>query len=305
MQRVASIVDLKYAHDRKIYGQGINVCVVDSGIAPHKDLMNNKGRRLIASYDTVNGLSDFYDDSGHGTHVAGIIGAGGTAFRGMAPECGLISVKVLKDDGGGKMADVIRGLEWILQNWKKYNIRIVNISVGAGSEKYDNNSDIVKIVENLWDLGLVVIVAAGNRGPGQSTVSIPGTSRKIITVGASDDDIRVYSHRMSMQHYSGRGPTAECIMKPDIVAPGSGILSLSMTKKMSRYAIKSGTSMATPVVSGAVALLLSKYPELSNRDVKIRLKNTVLDLSLPHEKQGWGLVNVKTLLEGKRGSQTV
>ena len=104
-----------------------------------------------------------------------------------------------------------------------------------------------------------------------------------------------------MQHYSGRGPTAECIMKPDIVAPGSGILSLSMTKKMSRYAIKSGTSMATPVVSGAVALLLSKYPELSNRDVKIRLKNTVLDLSLPHEKQGWGLVNVKTLLRREAG----
>lgn len=297
MQRVASIVELEYAHKRHITGKGINVAVLDSGITKHSELMN-RNNRFIAAYDAVNGREGFYDDNGHGTHVAGIIGGCGRVFRGMAPECGLISVKILDRSGGGKTKSVINGMKWILHNKKRYNIRIVNISIGASeSEKYESSLELIEMVEKLWDAGIIVVSAAGNKGPKAGSVGVPGISRKIITVGASDDDGRYRRETYSHPYYSGRGPTSECIMKPDVVAPGSGVVSLGIN---GRYSVKSGTSMSTPVVTGAVALLLSKYPELDNRAVKMRLKNTVIDLGLPREKQGWGMINVRTLLEEKR-----
>lgn len=118
-----------------------------------------------------------------------------------------------------------------------------------------------------------------------------------------------------MRDYSSRGPTKECIKKPDIVAPGSNVISCNATKNFkngqgfalgqrkssynnfnSMYTIKSGTSMSTPIVTGAIALLLSKYPYMTNREVKIRLKNTVVDLGWNHDKQGWGMLDVERLL---------
>jgi len=299
MRRVASIVELEYAHKRGIYGNGINVAIVDSGIAMHENIARNEKNRLVAAYDAVSGRKGFYDDNGHGTHVAGIVGGYGKMFTGMAPECGYVSVKVLDAAGAGNIENVIKGLEWIAENRIKYNIRIVNLSVGAITEKkYGEDSVLVKKVEELWDAGMIVLAAAGNEGPERKSIGVPGISRKIITVGASDDDIMIYDRKRGyLKDYSGRGPTISCVMKPDIVAPGSRVSSCS--NRSYGYCVKSGTSMATPVVSGAIALLLSKHGELSNRDVKIRLKNTAIDMGLTHDRQGWGLINVRTLLEGK------
>ena len=97
-----------------------------------------------------------------------------------------------------------------------------------------------------------------------------------------------------MVEYSGRGPTGACICKPEIVAPGAGIVSCS--NEPGRYAVKSGTSMSTPVVAGAIALLLEKYPDMSNRDVKLRLRERSADMGLPRNQQGWGLLDVERLL---------
>lgn len=107
------------------------------------------------------------------------------------------------------------------------------------------NSALVRGVEEIWDAGFVVVVAAGNMGPGYGTITTPGISRKVITVGCSDDDkeVNVMGNRMS--DYSGRGPTRSCICKPDIVAPGAAITSCS--NQPGGYAVKSGTSMATPL----------------------------------------------------------
>lgn len=118
----------------------------------------------------------------------------------------------------------------------------------------DGNSALVKGVNAAWDDGLVVVVAAGNHGPAPGTVTTPGISRKVITVGCSDDDREVEVMGSRMVDYSGRGPTNACVCKPDLVAPGCGII--SCCNEPGRYFIKSGTSMSTPLVSGAIALLL-------------------------------------------------
>lgn len=235
-----------------------------------------------------------YDDNRHGTHVAGIIGGNGRASRGrycgIAPGCSLIPIKVLDEKGNGKKESVIHAMDWIEKNREKYNIRVVNISVGSTTQ--GENQDLIEAVEHIWDIGLVVVAAAGNLGPKRGSITAPGCSRKVITVGASD-------MVMENQGISGRGPTRECISKPDIVAPGNGIISCAYKAGVSSYAAKSGTSMSTPVVTGGIALLLEKEPGLTNLEIKKRLRDTAKDLGYAHNLQGWGFFHLPSFLSGK------
>ena len=250
-------------------------------------------------YDALRNRLIPYDDSGHGSHVAGIAAGNGQSsngrYTGIAPKAQLIGVKVLNRGGNGSIPDIMKGLNWILKNKERLSIRIVNISIGANDEKaFDEHCDFVRRVNYLWDSGIVVVAAAGNKGPGRHTISAPGNSRKIITVGSSDN----WDSRQG-NHHSGTGPTLSCIKKPDVVAPGSHIISCSAYHsgwQEKWYSVKSGTSMSTPIVTGAIALLLCKYPNMTPREVKIRLKNSSTNLHLPHEKQGWGLLNIEKLL---------
>ncbi|MFU0826795.1 MAG: Peptidase-S8 domain-containing protein [Lachnoclostridium sp.] len=318
MNRAAEIIELKWAHDRQIFGENIGVAVVDTGICLHKDFTEG-GNRILGFYDLIHGRTEPYDDNGHGSHVAGIIGGNGflsnKKYIGLAPRCNLIGIKVLDQKGDGNISDVLAGLQWIIDNKEKYNIRVVNISVGTtAKENTDENSLLVKGVNAVWDAGIVVVVAAGNNGPGPMSISTPGISRKVITVGSSDDRITVELFGNKTMDYSGRGPTASCIKKPDIVAPGSNIISCGTMKNYQRYrynllnnprndysslmyTVKSGTSMATPIVSGAIALLLSKYPHMTNKEVKLKLRESAVDLGYPWSKQGWGLLNIPRLLQ--------
>ncbi len=302
MNRVAEIIELKWAHSRQITGKNIGVAVLDTGIENHVDFVNGTSR-IVAFQDMINNRKSVYDDNGHGTHVCGILGGNGVAsqgkYTGVAPECNIISVKVLDRKGNGNILDVIKGLNWVLENRKRYNIRILNISVGTPAKKeLDESSQLVQAVNKVWDEGIIVVAAAGNNGPFPQTIGAPGNSRKVITVGASDDDLLVEMDGSKIKDYSSRGPTKECIVKPDIVAPGSNIVSCNGIKmgKGNMYSVKSGTSMATPAVSGAIALLLSVHPQMTGRDVKVRLKNSAVDLGLPINQQGWGCLNVRKLL---------
>lgn len=311
MNHVASAINLNYAIRQGLTGRGIGIAVMDTGIGSHPDL-TEPGGCLAGFFDTVNGHSSFYDDNGHGTHIAGIIAGNGSAsnglYRGIAPESRIYMVKILNNRGEGNTGNVLEGINWILNNQKKYNIRIVNISVGSTRNKhFDENSPLVLGVNKLWSAGIVVLTAAGNHGPGPYSIGAPGNSRKIITVGASD--VMQYGNG---RDYSGRGPTNSCIKKPDIVAPGSDVISCMPASKMvfpafkkyfSRenqlkqyYKARSGTSMSTPVVSGCIALLLQKHPEMTNRDVKLHLRNTAYDLGYSHSRQGWGLIQCNRLL---------
>lgn len=288
--------DTKQYH---IEGQGIGVAILDTGIALHPDFDG----RIICFKDFVNDLETPYDDNGHGTHIAGIIGGNGKlsagVYSGIAPKCNLIALKVLDKYGNGEISHVIEGIDWILKNKKKYRIKIVNISVGTlpNTDKAEEEK-LLAAVEKMWDGGIVVVVAAGNYGPRSQSITVPGVSRKVITVGASDDTEELFTLEGRLKNYSGRGPTKECVMKPDLVAPGSKIYSCNSRhgKKGRAYTHKSGTSMATPVVSGAIALLLSKYPEMTNIEVKLRLRQTCVDLGQNKNQQGWGELCIKELL---------
>ncbi|MCM1244091.1 MAG: S8 family peptidase [Roseburia sp.] len=287
MNRVRDIVNANSVHKNNILGSGACIAVLDSGIANHPDF----GTRIRGWYDTVNGRLSPYDDNGHGTHVAGIAAGSGAAshgsLRGMAPSAELVSVKILDQYGEGMIPNILKGINWVIKNRLRYGINIVNISVGTtDGKRFDENSNFVKKVNELWDMGIVVAASAGNKGPEPYSISAPGNSRKIITVGY-----------YSKQSNSSVGPTTLCIKKPDVVTPGQQITSCSHSFATGNaYIRKSGTSMATPVVSGSIALLLSKYPYLTPKEVKLRLKNSCTDLNLPHSNQGWGLLNVENLL---------
>lgn len=317
MNKVNDIIECNWAHENGYYGIGVGVAIVDTGISLHKDFIEGSNR-VIAFKDFVNKRKYPYDDNGHGSHVAGIIGGNGYSskgkYKGVAPACNFIVLKVLDEKGDGNISDVLAGLQWIIDNRRRYNIRVLNISVGTSAkDSLDENSLLVQGVNAVWDSGVTVVVAAGNNGPDPMSISTPGISRKVITVGSSDDNVSVEMFGSKTKDYSGRGPTPYCIKKPDIVAPGSNIVSCNISRYVTKgrnkspryqaanypmmYTIKSGTSMATPVVSGAVALLLSAHPELNNREVKLKLRDCAVDLGQSWEKQGWGLLNVRKLLE--------
>ena len=227
-------------------GTGIGVAILDTGLYPHIDF----GERIRGFQDFLGHRPYPYDDSGHGTHVAGILAGDGTAsdrrYQGVAPGCHLVAAKVLDRRGNGRLQDVLRALQWISFNQNLYGIRIINISVGAAAMDSKAAARLIKAVEQAWDQGFVVVTAAGNMGPAYGSVTAPGSSKKVITVGASDMLDRISS-------VSGAGPTAECVCKPDLVAPGVDITSCAPG---GGYVTRSGTSMAAPFVTGGAALLM-------------------------------------------------
>ena len=270
-------------------GKGIGVCILDTGIYEHIDFTG----RIWAFYDFLAFKRRPYDDNGHGTHVAGLVAGDGTAsmgkYRGAAPGCGIISLKVLDRNGTGSQDDVLRALRWIREYRQQYRIRVVNISVGTTCNSKRNHARLLESVEQLWDEGVVVVTAAGNQGPRPGSITAPGSSKKVITVGSSD----LLEGRSAI---SGRGPTAECVCKPDIVAPGNKIMSCVPGKPYS-YGVKSGTSMSTPLVTGAIACALEKNPALTNTDIKTMLMNSAEDMGLPQNLQGWGKFNRRKFLK--------
>lgn len=281
---------------------GVTIAMLDTGIANHPDFED----RIVGFKDFVNGKGQSYDDSGHGTHVAGCLCGSGRLsdgkYKGIAPSSYLVVGKVLDYKGDGMIENMVSGIDWILRERKAYNIRILNISIGMGevadSEKM--NKLFCKIDE-AWDNGLLVVCAAGNGGPGPMTLSPIGARKKVITVGCHEGGYFGEKDNLC-ENYSGRGPSEYEMKKPDIVAPGTEIISCNAffekRGKMYRnaYVSKSGTSMATPIVAGALALLLQKYPWYTNEQAKRKLQYTAKDLKEPWDKQGFGMVQAKYLL---------
>ena len=192
MNRVSSIIHLDYARQHGLTGQGIGVAILDTGIDFHPDFYSKEGGYRLAGFlDLVNHKTHYYDDNGHGTHTTGILTGNGSVsnglYCGVAPECHFYSIKVLGKNGEGHIEHVLEAIHWLLQHYKEYNIRIVNISIGSTrGRQFDENSPLVKSVNSLWEHGLVVLTAAGNHGPAPGSIGAPGNSRKIITVGSSD-----------------------------------------------------------------------------------------------------------------------
>lgn len=285
---------------RRYTGRGIGLAVMDTGAFLHPDFRD----RVVGFQDVVRHKRECYDDNGHGTHIMGIAAGDGRLSggqcAGMAPGAKAVAVKVLDWRGNGSVEHVLAGVDYLLENQERLGIRVVNISMGAFDEEgMDEDSELVRGVERLWDAGMVVLAAAGNNGPAPMTIATPGISRKLITVGCSDDNKETRINGSQMRDYSGRGPTQACICKPDVVAPGCEIISCNRMVRATDppYTVKSGTSMATPMVAGAIACLPEKYPAMTNAQVKLRLRDSCVKLNLPESKQGWGALSLTNLMK--------
>jgi serine protease AprX len=281
-----------------VSGQGIGVAVVDSGITPHAALAN----KVVANVSFVTGDPSTLDAFGHGTHVAGIIAGSGSAARnvtnlydgGIAPGVQLVNVRVLGADGSGQTSDVIAGIEWAVANRKQYNIRVINLSIGHPVDEPSLTDPLCEAVAGAVNAGIVVVAAAGNDGLAADgsmvlgSITSPGNSPLALTVGALNTWGTASRSDDTVATYSSRGPTKyDMAVKPDVAAPGNKIISLeayggylaanypSLHKAGSgsnAYMQLSGTSMATPMVSGGVALLLQGTPGLIPAQVKLALQ---------------------------------
>lgn len=251
--------------------------------------------KVIDGYDFANNDNDPMDDHGHGTHVAATA-AGNGILKGIAPDAKIVAYKVLDAAGSGSFDDVIQAIERSVDPNQDGNfddhLDIISLSLGGWGDPDDPQS---KAIDNAVDAGVIAVIAAGNSGPFPNTIGSPGTARKAITIGAVDKcDL--------IAEFSSRGPVSwegGILLKPDVVAPGvsicaaqfNGWLSESRCKDDSHIAI-SGTSMATPHVSGAAALLLQAHPEWKPDTVKSALMTTAMNLGLNHAEQGMGRVNI-------------
>ena len=325
----ATAVRRQYGFD----GAGVGVAVIDSGVASwHDDLTstgasndtrNNGGQRVSAFVDFVSGVSQPYDDNGHGTHVAGIIAGNGYDSRGsragIAPGAHLVSLKVLDAEGRGVVSDVISALDWAVEHRSSHNIRVINLSVGAAVTSSYNEDPLTLAARRAVDAGIVVVTAAGNLGrnangqPQYGGITAPGNAPWVLTVGAFSHEGTLNRHDDVVAAYSSRGPSAiDYGAKPDILAPGTGIVSLAAPGSMfyqtkSAYLIAgsvptaytpylslTGTSMAAPVVSGTVALMIQANPQLTPNLVKALLQYTAeLAAGANPLTQGGGFLNTK------------
>ena len=280
-------------YSTNVTGSGVGVAVIDTGIAgqmPDFKAAGSSSSRVIANAVTNPDARTPGDAYGHGTHVAGIIAGNGWhrswsdplrgKYVGIAPDANLISVKVSDDTGDASVLDVIYGLQFVVDNKAAYNIRVVNLSLESTTVGSYKTDPLNAAVEAAWFKGIVVVTAAGNRGSAADSVSrAPGNDPYVITVGAYDDQASNADGDDSRPSWSSRGITADGFAKPDIHAPGSGIVSTlapnSQFASMCTSCIvdgqmirAGGTSMAAPMISGTVALLLQWFPNLTPNQVK-------------------------------------
>ncbi len=305
----------------RLQGQGIGVAVVDSGVNWQADLYTTMGQnRVVANVGFHNGYNaTTFDAYSHGSHVAGIIGGNGRssdgAYVGVAPQASIINVKVSDDlqSGAGTALSVVQGLQWILQNKALYNIRVVNLSLNSAVAESYHTSAIDAAVEVLWFNGIVVVAAAGNSGMGADYP--PANDPFIITVGAVEDKGTASISDDAVAVFSTYGTTSAGYAKPELVAPGRNIVSLMgnsgqglpaahpgnvVSYNGSAYFRMSGTSMAAPMVSGAVALLLQDEPQLTPDQVKYRLMATANKSwgGYTSAKAGAGILDIAAAVAG-------
>ena len=302
-------------HNEGITGDDITIAVIDTGYWSHpgldyptdtsslalglgglQTLIALGQNRVVAHYDAIQDQlvtpvnPGFNSDAhGHGAHVTSValnsqVGADG-AYNGIAPDANLVAIKALGPNGSGTYLDVIRAIDWVVANKDSYNIRILNLSLSAQAHSYYWDDPLNQAVMRAWQSGIVVVTAAGNRGPEAMTVGVPGNLPYIISVGAMSDN-GTGDDLMDdfLTSFSSVGPTVEGFVKPEMVAPGGHLLGLVGSNttlaqnypqfRDGDYMTISGTSQATAVTSGVVALMLQADPTLTPDTVKCRLMAT-------------------------------
>ncbi|MBQ8909338.1 MAG: S8 family peptidase [Clostridia bacterium] len=281
--------------DCRLSGKGQTVAFIDTGLAPHADFYLGENRIEVFK-DFINNKQTCYDDNGHGTFVAGVCSGGGALsagrFSGVAPQSKIISLKALDKHGEASADKILKAMEWVYDNYKKYNIKVVCMSFG--SEPLGLNDPIMSGAESLWQEGITVVAAAGNSGPEYQTIKSPGVSSKIITVGGFNDNRMeevVDENFFEMAEFSSRGPAFKRF-KPDLVAPAVEITSCGIKKP---YCNLSGTSVATPMIAGMCLLMLQQNCSLTPNEIKRRLLYSCRPICFNRNLEGFGYPSIKRL----------
>jgi serine protease AprX len=297
-------------------GQGVGVAVLDTGVSP----MNDLSGRIVHGPD-LSGEGTIVDSYGHGTVMAGIIAGSGAdsadraagAYTGMAPASTVVAVKVAGRNGATDVSTVLQGMHWVSAYKEQFNIRVLNLSWGTPSTQSPQLDPLNYAVERLWRQGIVVVVAAGNNGPAKGSVLKPGDDPLVVTAGAYDDKQNLDPADDSLSAWSSRGPTAQGVTKPDLIAPGRTLVATRSYGSAVEtgnpkaliapsYIKGSGTSEAAAVTSGSAALLLQARPGLTPDQVKYLLTsaaNPLADRST--DEQGAGRLNVAGVLTADAG----
>jgi len=287
-------------------GTGVRVAVIDTGIYEHPDLNIAANRNFVSSENA----SDYDDLVGHGTHVAGIIGGNGSSalgglYRGVAPGISLINARA-GDATGLDEGDIISAIEWSVNT---ANADIISMSFG---DKYPIASDpMILALANVTEKGVITVSSAGNSGPEYISGGSPASGVDVISVGATNSNNNLAS-------FSSWGPSLSYLGYLDVVAPGVNIISTEAPESIisdrnrflggyfdfegdADYIPLSGTSMACPLVAGALAIMKQAYPSISPETARIALLEGAQDLSNPDDsefmKSGFGLVNITASLE--------
>ncbi|RMF71238.1 MAG: hypothetical protein D6738_14295, partial [Acidobacteria bacterium] len=304
-RRTADVPQIGSYYDAVYNGGGFGLAILDSGVGAHVDIPVSFQKDFVEGSDY-----DYpYDPFGHGTHIAGIATGDGWASNyahwGLAWGADVISLRVLDENGMGTESTVIKALDWLKKHRAEYNIRVANLSLGKAVDLPAANDPLVQAVEKVWDAGVVVVVSAGNYGRfGNGTITSPGNSRKVITVGSltdagtGDDFGDDY-----VSTYSSRGPTRfDHVVKPDLLAPGNRVVAAISAEAAMKAGMPerlapcpkeydpsgtpsaenlnfckadffemSGTSMAAALVSGTAIRMIGRDPTLTPATVKARL----------------------------------
>ncbi len=286
-----NVVGADFVWKKGITGEGVTVAVLDTGLGGQltqltKDIKGKSGR-IVGWMDVIGHSKKPIDPNGHGSHVAGIIAnsekGDDKEWNGVAPGVDLVGVRVLDETGAGSYETVIAGLQWVLENKDRLDIKVVNLSLVAPVQSPYWADPLDQAVTVAWANGLTVIVAAGNYGPDAMSISVPGNNPYAVTVGAFTD---AYTPDEWSDDYiapfSSTGPTLDGFVKPDVVAPGGHIVSLVPDESFlaneypdntlkGNYFKLAGTSMSTAVVSGIAALVIAENEDLTPDQVKYRL----------------------------------
>ncbi|MFB6934681.1 S8 family peptidase [Streptomyces chartreusis] len=273
-------------------GKGTKVAVLDTGVdAEHPDL---KGR--ITASKNFTDSPDADDHDGHGTHTTSTVGGAGAASdgtkKGVAPAAGLLNGKVLNDYGYGETSWIIAGMQWAVDQ----GADVVSMSLGNPA-RTDCTDPMAQATEELARTSehTLFVIAAGNTGPGDNTVSSPGCAPSVLTVGAVDRDDTTAS-------FSSRGPAyGSHTLKPEITAPGVGISAAAAGGRgVYAYRSMSGTSMATPHVAGAAAIVKQRHPDWTARQIKAALVSSA-DTGIPGDvrETGGGRLDVRAAIGQK------
>jgi serine protease AprX len=307
------------AWSRGITGKGVTVAVIDTGIAPVLGL--DQPDKVVngpdLSYDSQRAGTRYVDGYGHGTHMAGII-AGRDAgfdpkkpnaaqFDGVAPDARLLNMKVGAADGGADVSQVIAALDWVVEHRKDdgMNVRVVNLAYGTESVQSWQVDPLARAVENAWRAGVVVVTAAGNDGLATTHLLMPAVDPHVLAVGAVDGNATSSSDDDEVASFTNGGNATR---RPDVLAPGRSVVSLRVPgsyvdtqhpeglvggDRSGRLFRGSGTSQATAVASGEIALLLQARPSLTPDQVKAVLKSTADPLvQHPNPAMGAGVIDL-------------